>query len=307
MSLRHARVVAVVVAALAVGAGCGDDPDPCAFETPGPGWLAISSLEQGNWDVQILRADGTCRRSLSTDPSTDLFPAWAPGGLVAYGSDRSSGQGLWMHDVRAGTERRLDLGSLRAASPAFSPDGKTLAFEGRGPGVTNASIYLVPAAGGTPSLLTPDAPGSATPDPHGNGGPAFTPDGATVYFVSNRDGAYDVYRVPAAGGDAVRVTTGSGILGKPALSPDGRMLAYTRSAPGSTTEVVLYDLASAAVTPLPGLGRSDPAFDPAGGRLAARTQYLLTTTIDLVPLGGGGVSRLTTGPGPDGAPAFAPL
>jgi TolB protein len=304
---RRALVAAIAVVAAEVGAGCGNQRDPCAFDAPGPGWLAYSSLEHGNWDVQVIRGDGTCRSALTVAPSTDLFPAWGPGALVAYGSDRSPGPGIWIHDVRAGTERRLDLGSLGAASPAFSPDGASLAFEGRGPGVTNASIYLVPAAGGTPRLLTPDASGSSTPEPHGNGGPVFTPDGTTVYFVSDRNGTYDVYRVPAAGGDAVRVTTASGILGRPAMSPDGKTLAYTRSAPGSTTEVVLLDLGSAVVTPLPGPGRSDPAFDPAGGRLAARAQYLLTTTIDLVPLDGSGALRLTTGPGPDGAPAFAPV
>jgi TolB protein len=297
----------VAAVAMAAGAGCGHPSDPCAFDTPGPAWLAFGTLEPGNWDIQVIRTDGTCRRTLIQGPARDLYPAWAPGGLLAYGSDRAPGPGLWVHDVRTGAEQRLDLGGLGAASPAFSPDGTSLAFEGRGPGAINASIYLVGAKGGTPRLLTPDAPGSATPEPHANGGPVFSPDGASIYFVSNRSGAYDVYRVPAAGGDAVRVTTGSGIIGKPAMSPDGATLAYTRAAPGSTTEVVLHDIASAVVTPLPGRGLSDPAFDPAGGRLAVRAQYLLTTTIDLVPLDGSGASRLTAGPGPDGAPAFEPL
>jgi TolB protein len=304
MNRRRALLAAV---ALAAGVACGHHHDPCAFDTAGAGWLAFGTRERGSWDVEVIRADGTCRRALTEASSQDFNPAWAPGGLVAYDSDRAPGPGLWIHDLRAGTEHRLDLGDLRASSPAFSPDGATLAFEGRSPGLTTGAIYLVAASGGTPRLLTPDAPGSSTPDPHGNGGPVFTSDGASVYFVSNRSGRYDVYRVPAAGGDAVQVTTGSGIVGKPAVSPDGTALAYARSAAGSTTEVVRYDLASGAATPLTGTGRSDPVFDPAGGRLALRVQYLLTTTIDLLPLDGSGALRLTSGPGPDGAPAFAPL
>lgn len=302
---RTMTMPAVTLAAL-LAAGCGRQEDPCAFDTDGAPWLALCSLAAGNWDVEVIRADGTCRRPLGRDPATDLHPTWTAAGLVAYDSTRAPGPGLWVHDVRAGTERRLDLGTLAATSPAFSPDGATLAFEGRVAGSTDGSIYRVPAAGGAPVLLTPDAPGGATPAPYANGGPSFSPDGASIYFVSNRAGPYDVYRLPAGGGEAVRVTTGSGIIGKPAVSPDGLTLAYARAAPGSTTEVVLLDLASGVVTPFGGTGRSEPAFDPAGGRLALRVQYLLTTTIDLSPLDGGAGVRLTAGPGPDGAPAFAP-
>jgi TolB protein len=299
------RALGLALAA-ALGAGCSTSDDPCAFATDGAPWVAFCSLAEGSWDVEVIRADGTCRRALGHDPAVDLHPSWTATGLLAYDSTRAPGPGLWLHDLGAGTERRLDLGALGATSPAFSPDGATLAFEGRLPGSTDGSIYLVPAAGGAPVLLTPATPGGTTPAASGNGGPSFSPDGATVYFVSNRAGPYDVWRVPAAGGDAVRVTTGSGIIGKPAVSPDGRSLAYARAAPGSTTEVVLLDLESGQVTPFGGTGRSEPAFDPAGGRLALRVQYLLTTTIDLAPLDGSPGLRLTTGPGPDGAPAFAP-
>lgn len=308
MRHRHTTPAALLAAALlaALPAGCGSSKDPCAFDTGGAPWLALCSLASGSWDVEVIRADGTCRRPIAEGPATDLHPAWTAAGLIAYDSDRAPGQGLWLHDLKTGQEHRLDLGTLSATSPAFSPDGATLAFEGRVPGSTDGSIYLVPAAGGTPTLLTTDPLDPAAPAPSANGGPSFSPDGATVYFVSNRSGAYDVWKVPAAGGEAVRVTTGSGIIGKPAVSPDGLSLAYARAAPGSTTEVVLRDLAGGAVTVLGGTGRSEPAFDPAGGRLALRAQYLLTTTIDLTPLDGSPGLRLTTGPGPDGAPAFAP-
>lgn len=291
----------LVLAALALGvagAGCTRD-DPCAFRAPGAPWLAIGSSEAGSWDVQVIRADGSCRASLTTDPSIDLDAAWGPGGLVAYGSDRAPGPGIWIHDVVAGTEARLALGDLRATSPAFSPDGATLAFEGRLPGAVTGAIYTVPASGGTPTLLTPEA------QPHGNGGPAFSPDGATIYFVSDRAGPYEVYAVPAVGGDAVQVTSGSGIVGRPAISPDGRTLAFARAA-GSSTEVVLLDLATHTTTPLAPSGTSEPAFDPAGGRLALRVFHGTTSNVELMPLDGTAAAPLTAGKGPDGAPAFAP-
>lgn len=303
--MRSGRATAVLLAA-AILAACGhhDQLEPCAFAAAGAAWIAFTSEAQGSWDVEVIRADGTCRRALTGGGSRDLHPAWGSGGLLAYDSDRAPGPGLWVHDVSSGAERRIDLaGDLGATSPAFSPDGATLAFEGRMAGTTDGSIYLVPVAGGTPRLLTPDVPGSATPHPSGNGGPAFSSDGATVYFVSNRAGPYDVFRVPVAGGEAVRITAGSGIVGRPAVSPDGRTLAYARSAGGST-EVVRYDLATGTVTPV-AAGASEPAFDPAGGRLAIRAERLLASAIELVALDGGSAAPVTTGPGPDAGPAFA--
>lgn len=295
--------------AVAGGAACGAHPGtpedprgpeaPCAFATPGARWLAFASAEGGDWDIHVVRADGSCRRALSAVPGVDVNPAWGPGGVVAYESDRAPGTGIWLHDVAAGTERRLDVGGLRAMAPAFSPDGAWLAFEGRPPGATASSIYVVRVAGGAPVELTPGA------SPHGNGGPVFSPDGAAVYFVSNRNGPYEVFRVPAAGGAAEQVTTGSGIVGRPALSPDGATLAFTRAA-GASTEVVRYALASRATTPLGVATAAAPAFDPAGGAVAVRVFHGAAANVDLAPLEGGVAVRVTSGPGPDGAPAFPP-
>jgi len=246
----------------------------------------------------VVRADGTCRRTVAQSGSADLDPAWAPSAILAYDSTRPPLPSVWIQDLATGAEHRLDVGAtLRGASPAFSPDGQTIAFEGRYVGSTTSSIYAVDASGGHLRELTPEA------TPHGNGGPVFSPDGATVYFVSNRTGSqYDVYEVPAAGGAAVPITSGSGIIGRPAISPDGATLAYAR-ATATSTEVVLFDLGSKTTTPLAVADASEPAFDPAGGRLAARVRE----NLELVPLPGGAATRLTSGPGPDGTPAFAPV
>lgn len=309
--MRRLGLIAVVLAA-AGGAACSSShdgsttppPDPCALSTAGAAWLAYGTGAAGTWDVAIARADGTCARTVVRDgTASDLRPAWIGTTTLAYDSDRAPYQSVWLHAMDGGAERRLDVGALRASAPTISPDRTTVAFAATDPDVVMTSaIYVVPVAGGTPVNLTPEA------TVHGNGRPVFSPDGTHVYFVSNRTGAWEVYRVAAGAPsfDPEKVTTASGIIGRPAVSPDGTRLAFTRIV-GATTEVVLYDLATATTTPLAVASASDPDFDPAGGRLVVRAMAGGRANLYVVALPGGATTRVTFGVGPDGVPAFAPL
>lgn len=116
--------------------------------------------------------------------------------------------------------------------------------------------------------------------------PVFSPDGKTVYFVSDRGGGPQIYRVPVAGGNAERVSFSGNYNISPAISPNGRSLAYiTRQ--GNAFKLALLDL-SAGATPQMLSDTSDdesPSFSPNGRLLiyATRSQgrdVLMTTTLD---------------------------
>ncbi len=132
--------------------------------------------------------------------------------------------------------------------------------------------------------------------------PSFGPDGTSVYFVRTRPEAGwwpvngsnrryrmevpSVMRVPAAGGDAVRILDGvvdpagklkwMGFIREPVLSPDGRTIAMATDLPDPTrSDVVIrtYDLKTKKITDLglsqvAPLGHQDPAWRPDGLRLA---------------------------------------
>jgi dipeptidyl aminopeptidase/acylaminoacyl peptidase len=66
-----------------------------------------------------------------------------------------------------------------------------------------------------------------TSDPAGDSNPRWAPDGKSVYFLSTRSGSSQVWRLPAAGGDAVQVTKLPLDVASLAVSPDGSRLAFS--------------------------------------------------------------------------------
>ena len=76
--------------------------------------------------------------------------------------------------------------------PAISPDGRTVAFEYQG------NLWKVPATGCVATALTV---GEAY-----NSVPVWSPDGSRIAFASDRNGNFDVYVMPAEGGEATRLT-----------------------------------------------------------------------------------------------------
>ncbi|MGH7471626.1 MAG: S9 family peptidase, partial [Longimicrobiales bacterium] len=84
-----------------------------------------------------------------------------------------------------------------------------------------------PADGGSPRQLTSG--------PYDSGAPIFTPDGKTIIFGSGPrvpEAEYiwresDIYSLDVANGKVTQLTTRKGPDGQPAISPDGKLIAYT--------------------------------------------------------------------------------
>lgn len=115
--------------------------------------------------------------------------------------------------------------------------------------------------------------------------PVFAPDGRTIYFVSDRGGGPQIYRMPAAGGSAERVSFSGPYNISPAISPDGRLMAYI-SRVGPAYKLMTIDLDGGTPQSLSDTTDDEsPSFSP-NGRLiiyASRTQgrdVLMTTTLD---------------------------
>ena len=102
----------------------------------------------------------------------------------------------------------------------------------------------------------------------------FSADGRWLYFTSDRGGAPQIYRMPAGGGSAERVTFGGGYNISPSISPDGRMLAYVARS-GGAFKLTVLDLAAPGAQPVAITDTGDdehPSFAPNGRLLVYATK-----------------------------------
>jgi len=104
-------------------------------------------------------------------------------------------------------------------APAFSPDGRELAFVRTNGVLTMADIFVMPANGGTARRLTFD--NTVIPSP-----PTWTRDGRSIVFSSPRISIPTLWRIPASGGEPVQVPQVGVVAVHPSVSPSRDRLAY---------------------------------------------------------------------------------
>ena len=107
----------------------------------------------------------------------------------------------------------------------------------------------------------------------------YSPDGRFVYFVSDRGGGPQIYRVSPGGGNPERVTFVGAHNISPAISPDGRLMAYVARQGSGAFKLALTDLAngSGGVRLLTDTSDDEsPSFAP-NGRLIVYTCLLYTS------------------------------
>jgi TolB protein len=147
----------------------------------------------------------------------------------------TDGRGLIFNDYK-GLIYRFDLAS-KTMTPVgtgtvtnnnndhvISFDGSMLGLSSNVRSLGGSIVYTVPIAGGTPKQITPKGPSYL----HG-----WSPDGKFLVFCGDRNGEFDVYRVPSAGGTETRLTTTKGLDDGPEYTPDGKYIYFNSVRSGS--------------------------------------------------------------------------
>ena len=105
----------------------------------------------------------------------------------------------------------------------ISPDGTQLAISDNSQEDKESLVYILPIKGGAPRRITKTSPSYW----HG-----WSPDGKTLAFVGQRNGDFDIYAIPATGGEETRLTTAKGLDDGPEYSPDGKYIYFNSERTG---------------------------------------------------------------------------
>jgi len=133
---------------------------------------------------------------------------------------------LFTLPVEGGEPREIDTGFATRCNNdhGLSPDGTSLAISDQSQGDGRSLIYVLPATGGTPRRVTARAPSYW----HG-----WSPDGRTLAYCAERNGEFEVYTIPAEGGEETRLTTAPGLDDGPDYSPDGSFIYFNSERTGT--------------------------------------------------------------------------
>jgi TolB protein len=195
--------------------------------------------------------------------------------ITASGLGKNSQYALVVADADGYNPQTIVHSTVPLLSPAWSPDGRKLAYVSFDRG--NSSIYiqdinssareliasfrginsgpafspdgrqlaLTLSKSGNPEIYVMDLGSKALRQITNQFGidtaAVFSPDGGSLYFMSDRGGKPQIYQAPASGGSATRITFQGSYNGDPTVSYDGKKIAMTQGN-GNNYRIALLDL-----------------------------------------------------------------
>jgi TolB protein len=188
-------------------AGAQETTKPAATATAAP--TLYSTLE-------TIDIASKARTTIYRAPEHFEAPNWTRDGMFFLFNQDGR---IYRLPVGGGKPEAIDTGfAVRCNNDhGISPDSKFIAISDQSQEEHKSIVYVVPFTGGAPRRLTQNSPSYW----HG-----WSPDGKTLAFVGERNGDFDIYSIPFAGGEESRLTTAKGLDDGPEYSPDGKYIYF---------------------------------------------------------------------------------
>jgi TolB protein len=216
---------------------------------------------------------------------------------IAFSSDRTGNKEIFVMDYDGENQRRITGHRSTSLSPAWSPNGESLAYTSffNGP----PGLYVADLASGRKRPIITS--GSL------NTSPSFSPDGRHIAFARSLDGNIEIFTADLDGGNLRRLTNSPAIDTNPAWSPKGSEIAFTSSRAGNPS-IYLMDSEGANQRRITfdGTYNDGVAWSPDGDLIAytsrrdGQFQIAVTNVVTLE------TRVLTSGAGEAQSPTFSP-
>ena len=291
----------------------GDDVNP-AWSPDGRTIAFYRSAADGDGVFLVPSLGGAERKLTSTWANrfsfgTHTWLHWSPDGKWVVVSDKASAQepfSLYLVSPTTGEKRRVTsppTSVIGDCSPAFSPDGKQLAFV-RVISAVVGEVYLVSTDGGEPKRLTFDGTGVSNL--------AWTPDGREIVFSSRHTGGSRLLRVSVEGKPPQVLAASSNNAQYPAFSRHGNRLAWMQNTDNPDIFRVPLKGDAEIATHLSSLIAStaeevSPRYSPDGKKIVFASTRSGNSEIWVCGSEGENPTRLTSFRGPlAGSPSWSP-
>lgn len=256
-------------------------------------------------EIVLIPALGGAERRIDENASYASLSFSPDGKLLATADlDLTSRQtGIFTINLETGARTPLTKPDAPTVdhTPRFSPDGKTLAFI-RYFNSFRREIFVVPATGGEPRQITSDDARIY--------GLAWNADGESLFFTSfRRTNQLNLWQISLGSkSEPQMISTGGKNLQDLAISPDGKIIAYTEE----TADENIWEIAlsNTAIQPRPLIrsARADLSeqFSPDGGQIVFASDRTGNFEIWISDADGKNQRQLTDNNGSSGSPRFSP-
>lgn len=189
------------------------------------GWMVRQSLDASSPHVSaVIHGDGLTslqyRTTLGENMSEKKLGIQSPDVVQLMRKGNSEGL-LYTYDLASGKIEQLNTGSATQIN-----NDHAVTFDGQYIGISSnhdpadkgqSAVYYLPITGGEPVKVTQKTPSYF----HG-----WSPDGKEMAFIGQRNGNFDVYKIPRESGNEIRLTTAEGLDDGSEYTPDGSYIYF---------------------------------------------------------------------------------